>query len=364
MVKLSSIKFRWNIHSIFLLLLLILNVSTTYGDDEMTDEKTLQGKKTLYLHVGPSKTGTTTIQLECRDNRPKLKERGVLYPESVVKEEHHHNVVYLAMRDQFEELDQYILRIKEQSKDYDCVLLSSEVVAYAATYMTPKCEHFLESLRKHFAVKILYCDRVFADRVASLAAYYAVVTEPFEFSLYESVDDFLKSEKEKDDKLKQFFTSQGARFLSFEDLKKSNTLVESFLKKGLGITIDIPDSRSNTMESMIGGAERSIEDLRKLESVYNVPANTFVHAWEQGKEEGMAKFAKLIADLTKKRALALYGTPAPQSAPVVVDPAPALAPVNSVCNLFRLLLSLLRRQLQEMLFLRRELCQQESLLQK
>ena len=36
--------------------------------------------KTLYIHIGTPKTGTTSIQNFCGLNREKLKEQGVLYP--------------------------------------------------------------------------------------------------------------------------------------------------------------------------------------------------------------------------------------------------------------------------------------------
>ena len=36
--------------------------------------------KTLYIHIGTSKTGTTTIQTYCGINREQLKSKGVLFP--------------------------------------------------------------------------------------------------------------------------------------------------------------------------------------------------------------------------------------------------------------------------------------------
>lgn len=41
--------------------------------------------KTLYLHVGTSKTGTTALQQFCADNRELLQEEGFCFPESVYK---------------------------------------------------------------------------------------------------------------------------------------------------------------------------------------------------------------------------------------------------------------------------------------
>jgi hypothetical protein len=51
---------------------------------------------TIYLHIGQTKTATTTIQAFCHRNRAWLRERGVLYPESpaghAVRMKHHHLV--------------------------------------------------------------------------------------------------------------------------------------------------------------------------------------------------------------------------------------------------------------------------------
>ena len=37
--------------------------------------------KTLYLHIGTPKTGTTSLQHFCHDNQQKLAEKGYFYPE-------------------------------------------------------------------------------------------------------------------------------------------------------------------------------------------------------------------------------------------------------------------------------------------
>ena len=37
-------------------------------------------KKTIYLHIGVSKTGTTSIQRFLYKNRELLKDKGILYP--------------------------------------------------------------------------------------------------------------------------------------------------------------------------------------------------------------------------------------------------------------------------------------------
>jgi len=48
--------------------------------------------KTVYLHIGLHKTGTSTIQFFLANNREKLAELGYLYP---FKQVAHHNLAYL-----------------------------------------------------------------------------------------------------------------------------------------------------------------------------------------------------------------------------------------------------------------------------
>lgn len=36
--------------------------------------------KTLYLHIGTPKTGTSAIQIFCKDNQETLKKQGYYYP--------------------------------------------------------------------------------------------------------------------------------------------------------------------------------------------------------------------------------------------------------------------------------------------
>ncbi|MBY0292765.1 MAG: hypothetical protein K2W92_05715 [Alphaproteobacteria bacterium] len=266
-------------------------------------------KKILYLHVGTHKTGTSAIQVECDNNRSTLKALGVLYADSVYPETNHHGVAGLVMRGEFDKVIQYIRKIKEEARDYNCVLLSSEVFAFMCLDPKYNFELFLKSLREHFAVKFVYCDRDFSDRIASLATYLAILggngVTYFPSSDHKSIDDFIKFEKEQNDEAKQLFASQGAIFLSYEDLKKGNTLVESFLKEAVGIDISIPDSYYNTTEELYESRDYSTERLKVLEDFYDVTPNTFVHTWEQTKKGSRGKFAKLITTLTKDRAVSV-----------------------------------------------------------
>lgn len=98
--------------------------------------------KTLYVHIGTPKTGTTSIQRFCMENGDILKEKGYCYPESfykypvVSKARNGHFLVGVIKDEQKnrctkkeEELFQEgMQRVREQFKKYDNVILSDESI--------------------------------------------------------------------------------------------------------------------------------------------------------------------------------------------------------------------------------------------
>ncbi len=96
--------------------------------------------KTLYLHIGMPKTGTTSIQEFCEDNRELLKEMGYWYPESIHKYKHvniqrnGHFLVGMCKnadgkRNKKKEdslFEQGLKMLAEGFKTYDSIILSDE----------------------------------------------------------------------------------------------------------------------------------------------------------------------------------------------------------------------------------------------
>lgn len=286
--------------------LLCFTVFSANASQANNEAKNAADKKTLYLHVGTHKTGTSTIQEECTKNRSKLKELGILYPEPIKKTTflvNHHSIAHLIDKRAVKELNDYILDIKDQARNYDSVFLSSEVFAHIA--LKPEFSSFLKSLRDHFTVKIIYCDRDFIDRVSSLATYLAVVGTPFPEGI-KTIDDYIRSEKDKEEKVKKFFANEGAQFLSYEDLKKDNKLVENFLYTVFGVKAGIPNSFYNTM-AQLKGPELSAKKLVALEAFYGTNKGVLIRAWGAGKDENRLEFAALITKIAKDRAKVLYG---------------------------------------------------------
>lgn len=115
--------------------------------------------KTLYIHIGTPKTGTTSIQNFCGLNREKLKEQGVLYPIM-----HYHyerksvnrNGYFLTgtikengTRNKEKEkqvFDNELQYIVDCFKDYDTILLSDESIWWATS---TRRKGLWKDLKKH-----------------------------------------------------------------------------------------------------------------------------------------------------------------------------------------------------------------------
>lgn len=126
--------------------------------------------KTLYLHIGTSKTGTTTIQTYCGINREQLKSKGVLFPimpyhyDRITKNRNGHFLYAMiyenGVRNKEKEkqvLKQELDYIVDFFKDYDNVLLSEESIWWATATRRKGLWKYLQehSQQNNYQVKII-----------------------------------------------------------------------------------------------------------------------------------------------------------------------------------------------------------------
>lgn len=126
--------------------------------------------KTLYIHIGTSKTGTTTIQTYCGINREQLKSKGVLFPimpyhyDRITKNRNGHflyaNIYENGVRNKEKEeqvLKQELDYIVDCFKDYDNVLLSEESIWWATATRRKGLWKYLQehSKQNNYQVKII-----------------------------------------------------------------------------------------------------------------------------------------------------------------------------------------------------------------
>ena len=126
--------------------------------------------KTLYLHIGTSKTGTTTIQTYCGINREQLKSKGVLFPimpyhYDRITENRNGHFLYATIYEngvRNKEKEKQVLKqeldyIVDCFKDYDNVLLSEESIWWATATRRKGLWKYLQehSQQNHYQVKII-----------------------------------------------------------------------------------------------------------------------------------------------------------------------------------------------------------------
>lgn len=126
--------------------------------------------KTLYIHIGTSKTGTTTIQTYCGINREQLKSKGVLFPimpyhyDRITKNRNGHflyaNIYENGVRNKEKEeqvLKQELDYIVDCFKEYDNVLLSEESIWWATATRRKSLWKYLQehSQQNNYQVKII-----------------------------------------------------------------------------------------------------------------------------------------------------------------------------------------------------------------
>lgn len=126
--------------------------------------------KTLYLHIGTSKTGTTTIQTYCGINREQLKSKGVLFPimpyhyDRITENRNGHFLYAMiyenGVRNKEKEkqvLKQELDYIVDCLKDYDNILLSEESIWWATATRRKGLWKYLQehSQQNNYQVKII-----------------------------------------------------------------------------------------------------------------------------------------------------------------------------------------------------------------
>lgn len=126
--------------------------------------------KTLYIHIGTSKTGTTTIQTYCGINREQLKSKGVLFPimpyhyDRITENRNGHFLYAMIYENgvRNKEKEEQVLKqeldyIVDCFKDYDNVLLSEESIWWATATRKKGLWKYLQehSQQNNYQVKII-----------------------------------------------------------------------------------------------------------------------------------------------------------------------------------------------------------------
>ncbi|MBY0272585.1 MAG: hypothetical protein K2X02_04120 [Alphaproteobacteria bacterium] len=257
-------------------------------------------KKVLYFHVGPAKTGTTAIQIECMERREELAKLGVYYPPSQ-NNMNHEMEFHKLLEDKVEEAKEWILNIKHQSQAYQSILLSTELAAQI-TRDARFCD-FLTFLNQHFRVKYIYCPREIVPAVGSDVT--MCIMQGISIGNIEAFIKHLIIDRRYSH---DFYSRRDTTFLPYEELTKSGKLVQTFLQQAMGLKIEIPDrSFHSTGNYYTRTTDFTDTQLTDLERAFSVGKGAFSLIYRQ--PDGILELSKLLSSLIKKRNKEILSNP-------------------------------------------------------
>lgn len=189
------------------------------------------------IHVGPNKTGTTSIQRALHRSRSELLERGVYYPSSIPNAyfpEQHADLAILIRKNRFPEVADYLADkvARAVDKHADIIFLSSEV--FSNLIENDNLAVLLRETAKYGKNKVIYVNRRIEDRMRSLIMQH-ITGNLGELARYDRDFDRLIETKYKWLKsMDKYFLKLGAKFIPFESLDK-NSFPADFVEKATGL---------------------------------------------------------------------------------------------------------------------------------
>jgi hypothetical protein len=119
--------------------------------------------KKIYIHIGPHKTGTTSFQKFCFQNKDILKEQGIYYPNMLMEsnETEHSRLVDLIQKSQIKQIPSLVKEITKNinKPNNNKILFSSEKFMELAMHDVNKMQLFLDEIGKEYEVIIIYIKR-------------------------------------------------------------------------------------------------------------------------------------------------------------------------------------------------------------
>jgi len=120
--------------------------------------------KTIIIHIGIGKTGTTSLQQFLNDNREPLKEAGFLYPLAGNVQNAHHDLCCLGPKIDWQKFEtHYTNLLSEINSTNSATLISSEYFSYT----NPELIKFLKHVLSDFTVRIIFYARPQLDLIES-----------------------------------------------------------------------------------------------------------------------------------------------------------------------------------------------------
>ena len=248
-------------------------------------------KGILYIHVGWSKTGTSAIQNSLQHYCSKLKEQGILYPQSFQWPDHSHHPFALAFKDSIvgykskmtdiEALEKLDLEMQESGLSN--VLISSEL---SPMYFAN--DHFKHYVRRSFRkVKIIFTIRRQSEMLLSL--FNQLVKDPnvrfnssifllgmrnlCHYNFYEVIAGWAKVVGKRNIKVITYDRTIVNKFLGYFDIKLDisehpDTQKNSSIPNQILLLIQHFGKKVNSNQEYLGLQNEFIQNLAEYEGKY------------------------------------------------------------------------------------------------
>lgn len=210
----------------------------------------------LILHVGPHRTGTTSIQRTLHGARMELAADGILYPESIPEAhypEQHSDLALLIKARRSDQVRQYCENVLATAEKGGCpvILLSGE--EFSSLVQNGAFVDLLEGLRSLADVDLVYVRRKVTDVIRSNIMQQAM-GNIFSLARYAGgLDDRIADSYRWHCAQRRFFEELNALFLDFETLA-SDGLPSRFIERltGRSLTYLAPNRSNSTAEQITG----------------------------------------------------------------------------------------------------------------
>ncbi|ORT51886.1 hypothetical protein ST37_04190 [Vibrio sp. qd031] len=210
--------------------------------------------KKLFLHIGPHKTGSTSIQRSLIDNRYELNNHGIVYPEIGFHYMGHHKLAEALLNDNFTKAK---LIIEDINSIDSSVVISSENFDLLNT----KQVEFLKENLNYDQVKVIYVYRNTAEKLVSSwqeSIKHGGMDLFSEFMCEHLSRPFMSEVLNDKSILDRYSSCFGESNLNVLILQKNRNLIDDFYKC-LGIDISIENLKVNVSANYL-----IIELLRQL----------------------------------------------------------------------------------------------------
>jgi len=210
------------------------------------------------IHVGPHKTGTTSIQEALHQGRAKLATRGIWYPPSIAQAHfphQHADLAFLLDEGYYEAVGKYLAETAAEAKKRNArlVLLSSE--AFYSLRAIDRFSRLLDQAAVHGETQVIYVRRPMAARLrSSLMQCTSGNLGPFA-SHSRDIDSLIRTRVNWLRARDEYFHSINATIISYDSLNK-NAFPTDFLQKATGLRCDFltNQQQNRTSDKVENGA--------------------------------------------------------------------------------------------------------------